>query len=112
MFYSPEDKNGSFLRFGDVIAGFFHLTPSFNDLPHNSKDYSVKFEKKDYFVVLTPCCSIKDSKITLVPLKKVDIRIFSNSYLVEDLLRVNKPIPPEKSVSPEVWKKKCRKRKK
>jgi len=105
-FYSRTlDKE---LRFGDVLQ-WGVSTPSFYKNKSNleNKDFSIKVCYTSHSVILTPCCTIgKQSKITLAPLVQVRNSFFSNPYFVEDLTRINRILEePEKSVSPEIWKK-------
>ena len=105
-FYSRTlDKE---LRFGDVLQ-WGVSTPSFYKNKSNleNKDFFIKVCYTSHSVILTPCCTIgKQSKITLAPLVQVRNSFFSNPYFVEDLTRINRILEePEKSVSPEIWKK-------
>ena len=103
MFYSQEPDSA--LRFGDVISGFVSSIPRMNDLATNQKhpDYQLDLSMPEFCVVLSPCCSIGDSTLTLAPLQIVINSFFKNPYFVEDLTRMNRPVPPELSVSPADW---------
>jgi len=104
VFYQESIDPG--FRFGDVIKGFISATPNVSNPPINSDntDYSIDISIS-YCAIVSPCCSIKDKVISLSPLLHVNKDIFKNPYFKEDLTRINRIVPPEKSVSPIAFKK-------
>ena len=56
-----------------------------------------------YSVVLTPCCSIGESTISLTPLIKVRSDFFKNPYFLEDLTRINRRMKPQQAKPPDEW---------
>ena len=61
------DKN---LRLGDIIGGFSHIVPTFDDFFANGNEFTLEIKSQKYFSILTPCCSIEEQLITLAPLKQ------------------------------------------
>lgn len=106
MFY--EDRNADkILRLGDIIKGYVSSTPKINKPINDIKDinYSLNIDLPYYSVVLTPCCSISDKKITIAPLTKVNVRFFENPFFSEDLTRINREMNPQDTLPPNVWEK-------
>ncbi len=93
------------LRFGDVITGFVNVVPNIENLqsikPGNS--YNVKISHYDYFVVITPCCSIEKKVLSLCPLIPIQGTFFNNPFWTEDFTRLNRKMEPEQTVSPMQW---------
>lgn len=104
MFYELENPD-PFLRLGDIIKGFQFIKPNFENLDENPLSFSVSFEKVEYFVILTPCCSIEESKITVAPLRKIASKYFLNPHFSEDFTSINRIMPPEYQLPPEHWEK-------
>ena len=105
VFY--QEFTGPGFRFGDVIKGFISATPNISNPPINSDntaDYSIEISLP-YCAIVSPCCSIKDRVISLSPLLHVNKDIFKNPYFREDLTRINRIVPPEKSIPPIAFKK-------
>jgi len=104
VFYQESIDPG--FRFGDVIKGFISATPNVPNPPINSDntDYSIEISMS-YCAIVSPCCSIKDKVISLSPLLHVNKDIFKNPYFKEDLTRINRIVPPEKSVPPIAFEK-------
>jgi len=103
VFYNEQpDKS---LRFGDVISGFVSSVPKMNEpaIDHKHVEYQLELSMPEFCFVLSPCCSIGDSTITLAPLQHVINSFFKNPYFAEDLTRINQLVPPELSVSTEDW---------
>lgn len=104
MFYA--DNLDKMLRFGDVVKGY---VCSSADLkypvlsPEQNHDYKVNVEIPVYSVILTPCCSIEEGKVSLTPLIKVSTTFFKNPYFAEDLTRINREMDPEQTVPQETW---------
>lgn len=95
------------LRFGDIIRGFQYFTPNFKNLIEYIDDkITIEINKAGFFVVLTPCCSIKDSSILLAPLKEIQYGFFDNPYFEKDLTNINRLVPPDKTVPAGVWNEK------
>jgi len=101
MFY--ESRLDKALRFGDVVSGLV-LSAACVDNPNAGfkKDYHIEVCHPEFAVILSPCCSIGDKTLALSPLLEVLPRWFTNPYFKEDLTRINRPMKPEQSVSPEV----------
>jgi hypothetical protein len=103
MFYLSE--HDQYYRFGDVIRGFVSVTPNLDEpiLKRTIPPYLVEVDFPAHCVVLSPCCSIGDKMISLTPLIKVRNTFFNNSYLAEDLTRINRVMKPEQSVPDGAW---------
>lgn len=105
MFY---DKNiDNVLRFGDVLRGYITITPNIkipfltpSDL---NEGYNVNINLPIFSVIISPCCSIGDGIISLIPLIKLRNTFFNNPYFTEDLTRLNREMEPQLAVSPYVW---------
>lgn len=93
-------------RFGDVVNGYLVVTPNIVNPIYSRDQIDLKIELTlpKFCVILSPCCSISDGVISLCPLTPVRPTFFKNPYFIEDLTRINRKIPPEKSVPPDVWK--------
>jgi hypothetical protein len=105
-FYSDQPEQS--LRFGDVVTGFQAAVPHIHRPGPDAAnlELSILVTRPQFFVVMTPCCSIEDKSISLAPLLAVRPAFFKNQFLREDLTRINSPeIPPEKSVPSEAWEK-------
>lgn len=103
MFYQkPFDQA---LRFGDVIHGFVLSVLKMDrpTLDRKHSDYELELKMPEFCVVFSPCCSIGDSTITLAPLEKVRPRFFENPFFAEELTHINRRIPPDKVLPPDVW---------
>lgn len=92
------------LRLGDIIDGFSYFMPEFEDFVNKKTDFKIEVKVIQYFAVLTPCCSIEDKVIILVPLKKLDANLLKNPYYEEDFTRINRPFSPKFSIPPDIWK--------
>jgi hypothetical protein len=105
MFY--EEKADPGFRFGDIIKGFITVTPRIDNPPLNigNSDHSIEISNPPFYVVLSPCCSISDKMISLSPLIPVKDSIFNNPHFLEDLTRINRLVPPEKALPPNVYEK-------
>lgn len=103
MFYSKELSKD--LRFGDVINGQYLYSLDLND-KSNINDFSIKVNKSQYNVILTPCCSIRDKNIVISPLINLKGSYFQNPFFKEDILRINKINPPKNYIPPYIWEKK------
>ncbi|MDY0129149.1 MAG: hypothetical protein RBR63_03035 [Methanosarcina vacuolata] len=103
MFY--EDNHDNALRFGDVVNGYVlsnsHIEKPFST--SNNFKYNINIEMPSLSVILTPCCSIEENNIVLSPLIELRSSFFSNPYFIEDLTNINRRMPPEKTLPPEVW---------
>lgn len=108
--YTFHQENGqyligthdSFLRLGDVITGFSYFLPDFDDFVNKGNDFKLAVESKKYFVILTPCCSIEDKLITLVPLNRLNSNLIKNPFYSEDFTRINRPMEPLNAIPPDV----------
>lgn len=107
MFYAKKRDN--ILRFGDVVRGYILSNPTIKEpvspLKSESHNYKIDIEMPINSIVLTPCCSIGESTISLTPLIKVRSDFFKNPYYAEDLTRINRMMKPQQSLSPDEWKK-------
>ena len=105
MFYAEETDN--YLRFGDVVRGYILPNTTIKEpilsFKSESHNYTIDVEMP-YSVVLTPCCSIGESTISLTPLIKVRSNFFKNPYFAEDLTRINRKMEPQQAHSPGEWK--------
>ena len=105
MFYTKKMDN--ILRFGDVVRGYILSNPTIKEpispLKSESHNYKIDIEMPTYSVVLTPCCSIGESTISLTPLIKVRSDFFKNPYYAEDLTRINRTMKPQQSLPPDEW---------
>lgn len=106
MFYTDTVKKN--FRFGDIIKGFADLYPYINEPLNGNKEseYEIKVFHNNYFVIISPSCSIANKIISLTPLKKVKASFFDNPYFAKDLTNINRECSPEQAVSTEIWKKK------
>jgi hypothetical protein len=102
-----EDTNEYSFRFGDVLKGFVSSTPNLDNPPMTSEnmDYTISIAMPKYCAIISPCCSIADQVISLSPLVYVRPSFFNNPYFAEDLTRINRPMPAEKSLPPIAWEK-------
>jgi hypothetical protein len=103
VFYTNQFDKA--LRFGDVIRGFVSSVPKMTepDIDYKHPEYVLELSMPRFCAVMSPCCSIGDSTITLTPLVEVQKSFYKNPYFVEDLTNINRTVPPEKSVAPETW---------
>lgn len=106
MFYEDQEKS-DFLRLGDVVKGFVSAVPEMNE-PFTDKkfvNYKVTVELPKLLVVLTPCCSIGDEKISVVPLEEVGLRsnLFELPYLKGDMTRINRKMEAKNAIIPQRW---------
>jgi len=108
MFY--DDKPQNMLRFGDVVGGLIlshcrRYTPSRSAKPDV---YDIAVNHPQFAAVLTPCCTIANrsgNMLTLSPLQKITpTYYFTNSYLREDLTRLNREMTIQEAIGPEKWK--------
>lgn len=106
MFYEDQKKSG-FLRLGDVVKGFVFAVPEMDEPFTDEKfaNYKVTVELPKLLVVLTPCCSIGDEKISVVPLEEVGLRsdLFKVPHLKEDMTRVNRKMEAKNAMVPQKW---------
>lgn len=111
MFY--EKKMDTSFRFGDVIKGYITINTRIKKpfLNIENHDYNINVELPPFSVILSPCCSIGDRKITLAPLKRVRKSFFNNPHFDEDLTRINRRMDSKNVLSPEQWEKKSDKEK-
>jgi hypothetical protein len=104
MFYA--EKTDNYLRFGDVVRGYILPNTTIKEpilsFKSESHNYTIDIEMP-YSVVLTPCCSIGESTISLTPLIKVRSKFLKNPYFAEDLTRINRKMEPQQAHSPDEW---------
>ncbi|MFW9968741.1 MAG: hypothetical protein ACFFDF_00985 [Candidatus Odinarchaeota archaeon] len=107
MFYN--DTLDRVLRFGDVLRGFIKTEPIFNDPILNLEKkikYNINISIPKFSVVLTPCCSIGPSIITLTPLTRILSKFMKNPYFAEDMTRINRTVEiPKNKFAPDDWEK-------
>ena len=103
--YVDDTDFDSNLRLGDIIDGFSHIMATFDDFFSSKNEFKLDIKDQSFYAVLTPCCSIEDKLITVVPLKQIKASLISNPFYKEDFTRINRPMPPDKSVPPEIWEK-------
>jgi hypothetical protein len=65
----------------------------------------VTVELPEFLVVITPCCSIGDEKISVAPFEKVGLRkeLFEVLYLKDDMTKINRIMEPQKAIRPQRW---------
>jgi len=95
-FYQETADPG--FRFGDIIKGFVSATP----IDSNNTDYSIKISTV-FCVIISPCCSISDEVLSLIPLLPIKNSFLNNPYFQEDLTRINRLVPPEKALPPKAF---------
>lgn len=107
MFY--ESKISQAFRLGDIIKGFISIQPTIMNpiigTMTEKDNYKIDINMPDFSVILSPCCSIGDSKITLTPLVRLQSTIFKNTNFIEDPTRINREIEPQYTLSPEKFEK-------
>ena len=100
MFYNASIENR--LRFGDVVKGYVSI------IPNIEKPFSrvgIEVENAQYSVVLDPCCEIGDGTLILTPLEEVEMGLFDNPFLVNDLTSLNTEGMPKNFMHPKIWNK-------
>jgi hypothetical protein len=104
MFYETTSIDRA-LRFGDIVQGFISCTPNIDDptISTHNYTYQIEISSQPFFVILSPCCSIRDKVISLTPLIKLRGTFFNNPFFVDDLTRINRPVAPEHSLPPSAW---------
>ena len=109
MFYDNNPQPT--LRFGDIVGGFLlsrchDYAPSFSEKPDT---YHIEVARLKLAAVLTPCCTIahhSGNMLVLSPLQRINpVYYFMNSYLREDLTRINRVMTIQEAIGPEKWKK-------
>ncbi len=109
MFY--DNNKQDMLRFGDIVRGLIlshchGYKPSRKEKPDA---YQIEVNYPKYAAVLTPCCTIENrsgNTLVLSPLKKITpIYYFENSFLREDLTRINREMTIQEASGPEKWEK-------
>ncbi len=99
MFY--KENNDDELRLGDVLEGY--VLSSISIKKPKQPEYKIDVKIPDYCIILTPCCSIEKGQIILSPLIHI-LRDFSkNEYFAEDLIRINRKMPPDKKFPVQEW---------
>ncbi len=106
MFFVDTDKWSKYLRLGDVVKGYVsaisRIKEPFTDNFVDSK-VDVQLQIPKLLVVLTPCCSIKEKKISLTPITQARKSLYENPHFRNDLTVINRKMEPEKTLSPEKW---------
>jgi len=103
MFYEEKSPDPN-LRFGDVVRGFVIAEPNMKPAPaadSQPESYKVEILQPRFAVVLTPCCSIGDKRLTLTTFLPIHRDWLKNPYFLEDLTNLNRVVPPEKAIPPE-----------
>ena len=97
MFYS--DSFSEAYRMGDIVSGYTEIIPVYSKNKENNKlNLSISIVSSDFFVILTPCCSIENEIVNIVPLRKLDSKFLSSSQLIADFLLINQPIPKRSAI--------------
>lgn len=96
MFYA-EQSSGK-LRFGDVVSGYVTAVPDQQTpLIDSFIGYGIKVNLDPYLVILTPCCSIKQQRMSVAPLNQARRRsmFFKNENYKKDMTLLNHPRLPK-----------------
>ncbi len=105
MFYQSEIDDS--LRFGDLVKGYLtnNLIIKEPILSYNieSHQYKIDIDMPQYSVILTPCCSIGESVISLSPLIKIKSLYLKNPFFSEELTRINRKMESQQALSPDDW---------
>jgi len=105
MFYREEMDDA--FRFGDVLRGYILTTPDIEEpilVPSKIHEgYKIEVGLPLFSVVISPCCSIGEKKISLAPLIQVRNSFFDNPYFAEDLTKINRTMNPQEATPPNVW---------
>lgn len=92
FYLDPPTKE---LRFGDVVTGFQHPTVRI-DTPDSAVDLKISVTRPQYFAVMTPCCNIELSAVSLAPLIQVrDAIVLKHPRLLANLTLINVPFQPK-----------------
>lgn len=91
------------LRLGDVVTGFPVATPAAHDKEADQRTatWSIRAVRQQHLIVMTPCCSIEDKSLLLAPLSQIRGAFLKNPWWQEDLIRLNRKMPFDKSIPPE-----------
>jgi len=92
MFYT--DRISKAFRMGDIIKGYSEILPIYNTNTSSSDSFEInlKIISHDYFVILTPCCSIEQKEAIIVPLRKINSNLLMSQYILENFLIINRPM--------------------
>ena len=92
VFYSEDFSDQ--LRMGDVIANIPSILPYSDKIDNmlNNK-YSISIDSTNC-IVMSPCCSIENNLLCLVPLEKIPDRWIENPNFVSDFTCINYMIAP------------------
>jgi len=106
MFFVDAKKSSNFLRLGDVVKGYVPAVskmtaPLIDNFVDSKVDVQLQIPK--LLVVLTPCCSIKEKRISLTPITQARKSLYENPHFRYDLTVINRKMEPEKTLSPEKW---------
>ena len=97
MFYA--DGFSENYRMGDIVSGYSEIIPTYSkNKLSNELSLSISIIPSDWFVILTPCCSIENGIINIAPLKGIDTRFLSSEQLIENFLLINQPIPKRSAI--------------
>lgn len=106
MFYQEEIQN--ILRFGDVLKGYIStyvkIKQPFSIKEFQGFSFNINVDIPNYLVVLTPCCSIEENKISLTPLIKLRPSFLKNSHYVKDFTSINRLLDFEYHFPTARWK--------
>ena len=96
MFYANADALSKGLRLGDVVSGYVTAIPNQSEpISGDFIDYSVDVKVPLLLVILTPCCSIKEKTIAVVPLITIldgeRKKLFTNPNFRKDMTLINLP---------------------
>ena len=106
MFFVSAENSSPFLRLGDVVRGYIPAIskmkePMIDNFVDSNVDVQLQIPK--LMVVLTPCCSIKEKRISLTPIIHARKSLYENPHFRNDLTIINRKMEPEKTLSPEKW---------
>ncbi len=98
------------MRLGDIVRGFLSSTVQIKKpilkAPDLEDGFNLDVTVPKFSVVLTPCCSIDDNKLTLCPLLRIpsNMRLDINPYFKEAPTRINDKNMLSDSIPPDKWR--------
>ena len=107
MFY--DDNHQNTLRFGDIVRGFLitHCHDYDPSAAGKPDEFQIAVTHPSLAAVLTPCCTIAERSggmLILSPLLRIRPDwYFGNSYLKEDVTRINRETTIQNALGPEKW---------
>jgi hypothetical protein len=103
------DSPDKMFRLGDVLKGYIAVRPTIKN-PYGQagaelEAISINLDYPEFVAILTPCCSIEKSLISLAPLKIVNKKMIKNENWIHDMTMVNRKIDPKMSLPSDDWAK-------